>query len=151
MSKEEFAQISSTFLPQQHKTDAAFINRLFNAFDYDRSGEIDFKEFMLATVLTASENNEEKIHFCFRCLDVDNNNHLDREEITYAVSLLFQDHPELNQQPEEFNTPEKVVEQIFKCVDRDNDHTLTADEVVWFMQSNPEGFKNLGLHLLFLE
>ena len=90
------------------------MDRLFNAFDEDRSGEIDFSEFMLAMATCSSEQPEDKLKFCFKSLDIDNDGYLDPGEVLYAVRLIFEHNPELQTKvPEEVNSPEKVVHRVF--------------------------------------
>ena len=42
-----------------------FVDQIFRIFDKDGNGTIDFKEFMMATDMTASGSPEEKL----RCFD----------------------------------------------------------------------------------
>lgn len=42
INRDQFRQMAQTFLPEAQRT-TAFIDRLFNAFDSDRSGTIDFQ------------------------------------------------------------------------------------------------------------
>ena len=42
------------------------IEHLFRIFDRDNSGSIDFKEFVLATEITASGEPEEKLKWTFK-------------------------------------------------------------------------------------
>jgi hypothetical protein len=46
ITKAQFSNLATTFLPKD-QYDSEFVNRLFNAFDENRSGTIDFKEFVL--------------------------------------------------------------------------------------------------------
>jgi len=55
INKEQFHEMAGSFLPPQQRTDE-FIDRLFNAFDNDRSGEVDFQEFMLAMTMCSSDD-----------------------------------------------------------------------------------------------
>jgi Ca2+-binding EF-hand superfamily protein len=81
-------QLAESFLPPQQRTDE-FIDRLFNAFDTDKSGEIDFREFMMAMNYSTSEKPDEKLAFYFKTLDIDNSGFLEEKEIRYAVELIF--------------------------------------------------------------
>jgi Ca2+-binding EF-hand superfamily protein len=76
------------FLPPQQRT-AEFITRLFNAFDSNKSGEVDFREFTMAMNYSTSENPEEKVSFYFKTLDIDNSGFLEEKELLYAVELIF--------------------------------------------------------------
>lgn len=90
--------------------------------NFRSSGTIDFSEFMLAMTLCSSENPEDKLRFCFRSLDTDNNGtwwdlcheimlgSLDRSEVRYAVELIFKHNPGIeNKVAEDVNTPAKVL------------------------------------------
>merc|ERR1712181_99947 len=48
-----------------------FVDRIFRIFDKDGNGSIDFKEFMLATDMTASGSPEEKLRWAFKMYDKD--------------------------------------------------------------------------------
>eukprot|EP01128_Nolandella_sp_AFSM9_P004914 TRINITY_DN230_c0_g1_i1.p1 TRINITY_DN230_c0_g1~~TRINITY_DN230_c0_g1_i1.p1 ORF type:complete len:230 (-),score=71.96 TRINITY_DN230_c0_g1_i1:367-957(-) len=146
----QFQEMAGSFLPEAQRT-PEFIDRLFNAFDTDRSGTIDFSEFMLAMTLCSSDNPEDKLRFCFRSLDTDNNGSLDRDEVRYAVELIFKHNPGIeNKVAADVNTPQKVVEKIFEYVDTDKDDALTAEELVNFMHEDAKNFAYLGLNLIFL-
>jgi len=150
INKSQFKEMAVHFLPPQQCT-PEFVDRLFNAFDKDRSGEIDFQEFMLAMTMCSSENPEDKLRFCFRSLDTDGNGSLDRDEVLYAVKLIFKHNPGLESRvAPEVNTPEKVVKQIFDRVDINNDNTLSCEELIQFMREDPKTFNYLGLNLIFL-
>ncbi len=43
-----------------------FVDQIFRIFDKDGDGTIDFKEFMLATDMTASGTPEEKLRWAFK-------------------------------------------------------------------------------------
>jgi len=150
INRTQFQELAKSFLPPQQRTQQ-FIDRLYNAFDKDRSDQIDFHEFMLAMTLCSSDNPEDKLRFCFRSLDLDNNGYLDRNEITYAVELIFKHNPGLESKvAADVNSPEKVVTKIFEKVDANNDNKLTCEELVDFMRRDPKTFSYLGLNLVFL-
>jgi len=150
INRVQFKDMASNFLPEQQRT-PEFVDRLFNAFDKDRSGEVDFQEFMLAMAMCSSENPEDKLRFCFRSLDIDGNGTLDRTEISYAVQLIFKHNPGLESRvAPEVNSPEKVVKQIFDRVDVNRDNALSCEELVEFMRKDPKTFNYLGLNLIFL-
>eukprot|EP01130_Rhizamoeba_saxonica_P001874 TRINITY_DN116_c0_g1_i1.p1 TRINITY_DN116_c0_g1~~TRINITY_DN116_c0_g1_i1.p1 ORF type:complete len:173 (-),score=47.64 TRINITY_DN116_c0_g1_i1:49-567(-) len=150
ITSQQFARMAGSFLPEMQRT-PEFVDRLFNAFDTDHSGEIDFSEFMLAMAMCSSEEPEDKLRFCFRSLDIDNNGYLDRQELLYAVELIFKHNPGIGEKLNvDVNTPVKVVKKIFELVDVDGDQCLSCDELIDFMHKDIETFKYLGLNLIFL-
>jgi len=104
---------------------------------------------MMAVALAVSDKVEDKIRFCFRCLDQDGNMKLNKQEVLYAVELLFANRPALykNVSPT-LNTPDKVVEAIFNLVDKDKDENLDVEELI--QSSQTEEFNKLGLKHIFL-
>lgn len=71
---------------------------------------------MLAITLRSSESDDDKLRFCFRSLDIDNSGKLSRDEMLFAVKLLFQHNPGLEEQADfTVNTPEKVLVHSFRC------------------------------------
>jgi len=150
IDKAGFARMVGDFLPENQRS-PMLIDRLFNAFDTDNSGGIDFREFMIAISLSSSDNPEEKLLFCFRSLDVNNDGHLTRSEVLHAVELLFKHYPGMEDVvAEQLNSPEKVVEQIFSKVDSNGDGMLTPEELITFMKKHPKTFNYLGLNHIFL-
>jgi len=149
ITREFFADVAST-LTQNHTDDEEFIGRLFNAFDVDHSGLIDFREFILALTMISSDLSEDKIRFCFRSLDLDNSGSLDREELFYAVNLIFKNNPDVvNRVPEDINTPEKVVDKVFTTIDLNHDSKITCEELLDCLSQHPKMFSYLGLNIVF--
>jgi len=152
MSREQFKEVAPYFLNlEQHQKSSDYLDRLFNAYDKDRSGQMDFEEFIIATTMYSPDSPEEKLRFCFRSLDMDGNNSLDCDELIYAVQLIFKNNPGLDKKVSpEINTPDKVVSLIFEKVDVNKDNTLSCEELINFMNNDPNTFNFLGLNLIFL-
>jgi len=151
MNREEFKKAAATFLNSTEQRTDAFVDRLFSAFDGDQSGEIDFGEFMMAVTLAVSDNMEDKLRFCFKCMDADGSGTLSKDEVLYAVKLLFANRPALFRKvSQNLNTPEKVVDEIFKLVDADGSGTLDVEELISCLREKSAEFDRLGLKHIFL-
>ena len=64
LDKERILKIYQEISPSGNSRD--FVDQLFRIFDKDGNGSIDFKEFMLATDMTASGTPEEKLRWAFK-------------------------------------------------------------------------------------
>lgn len=61
------------------------MNRLFDMFDADGSGQIDFVEFSMALEMFTSQTPVQKLNFMFQCIDADGNGRLTKEELCKVV------------------------------------------------------------------
>ena len=58
---------------------------VFNTFDTDQNGFIDFKEFLVATYKQESGNSESKLKLAFEMYDVDKNGVVDLDLLEYII------------------------------------------------------------------
>ena len=85
LSKEHLVEIYSQIFPGGNSE--KFAEHVFGTFDTDRSGTIDFREFMLALHVTSCGTPEEKIRWAFRMYDIDGNGMIDITELKRLVPL----------------------------------------------------------------
>lgn len=69
--------------------DTNYIDHIFNIFDVDGSGDIDFFEFQLTLFMCRSKNPSNSIRFCVKCLDVNGSGKLEKEELIPAFERIF--------------------------------------------------------------
>jgi len=77
ITKDQFASI---FRPNSLGSDPE-LTHLFNAFDKNRNGKIDFNEFMYALAMTRGEPLRETLELAFRCYDKDGDGYIDYDEV----------------------------------------------------------------------
>ena len=60
-------------------------DRLFEIFDQDNSGSIDYGEFMNTIQSMVDGSDKDKVKFAFQLHDLDNNGYIDRSELKILI------------------------------------------------------------------
>ena len=97
---------------------------IFNTFDRDGDGWIDFKEFIIATDLTASSSPEDKLRWVFKLYDKDGSDSIQLREMLEVFATLY-----LNEGVNEDLAIERAT-KIFSFLDANNDGDISEDEFV---------------------
>lgn len=120
ITKEMFIQGMNKF----GITDPLMIEQNFAAFDQNRDGLIDFREFVVSLSTLLKGSAEEKLKFMFKYYDLDGSGTLSPDEVYYIfkTSALTQ-----GVQVSDDEIQQAVV-QCFKEIDVDGDGQLTFEE-----------------------
>lgn len=87
LDKKSFVKFFSQF--RADKDAEMFCEQLFNAFDTDRSGKVDFHEFLIAISLANDSDPKQKLRFAFKMYDTDNDNRLSLHEIEKIIEGMY--------------------------------------------------------------
>lgn len=87
LDKAEFARIYKQFFPFGDPTVLA--EYVFNVFDENKNGSIDFKEFICALSITSRGRLDEKLRWAFQLYDIDGDGTITYNEMlsTYRAPL----------------------------------------------------------------
>ena len=110
------------------------INRLFDLFDTDKNGTIDFNEFMEAIQKIIDGTDKDKIEFAFNLYDLDNNGIIDRLELKVLIEQSFIEN---NLDYDEFQL-ELLVDEFFKRADLDKSGTIDFKEFLNIADNYPK-------------
>jgi len=144
LNKEEFGRIYKQFFP--FGDPGQFAEYVFNVFDKDGNGTIDFKEFICALSVTSRGQLDEKLQWAFQLYDIDRDGTITYDEMLQIVRSIYKMTDQMVQLPEDENTPEKRVDKIFKNMDKDKDARLTYEEFVEGSKLDPTIVKALSLY-----
>ncbi|KAJ2977663.1 hypothetical protein NQ176_g4244 [Zarea fungicola] len=126
LSKQEFQKIYRQFFP--FGDPSSFADYVFNVFDSDRSGTIDFKEFICALSVTSRGKMEDKLDWAFQLYDIDRDGKITYDEMLQIVEAIYKMVGSMVKLPEDEDTPEKRVRKIFRMMDKDENGSLDLEE-----------------------
>jgi len=144
LDKAEFGRIYKQFFP--FGDPAEFADYVFNVFDEDKSGQIDFKEFICALSVTSRGRLEEKLKWAFQLYDIDKDGTITYDEMLQIVQSIYRMTGEMVKLPADEDTPEKRVDKIFRNMDKDKDAKLTYEEFVEGSKQDPTIVQALSLY-----
>ncbi|KAF7558992.1 hypothetical protein G7046_g5183 [Stylonectria norvegica] len=168
LTKEEFQKIYRQFFP--FGDPSSFADYVFNVFDSDKSGSIDFKEFICALSVTSRGKMEDKLDWAFQLYDIDGDGKISYDEMLKIVEAIYKmvsfyspkgpfgDVPtktcfpppqvgSMVKLPEDEDTPEKRVKKIFRMMDKDENGSLDMEEFkeeTFLLYAQPIPSQNLG-------
>ncbi len=122
-------------------------DRLFDIFDQDGSGSIDYDEFMGGIRSMVEGTDKDKIKFAFQLHDLDNNGYIDRDELK---ALIQQSFFENQVDYDEFQL-DLLVDEFFDRADKDMSGTIDYNEFLDIANDYPgfmEGFAVNPVHWL---
>ncbi|KAG1874554.1 EF-hand [Suillus subalutaceus] len=154
LDKTEFSRIYKQFFPFGDPGD--FADYVFNVFDENKNGTIDFKEFICALSVTSRGRLDEKLKWAFQLYDIDKDGFITYDEMLQIVTSIYKMTGQMVKLPADEDTPEKVrlthysacmkLNKIFRNMDRNKDAQLTYDEFVEGSKQDPTIVQALSLY-----
>uniref|UniRef100_A0A2K6F746 Guanylate cyclase activator 1C n=1 Tax=Propithecus coquereli TaxID=379532 RepID=A0A2K6F746_PROCO len=100
------------------------VNQVYNTFDMNKDGFIDFFEFIAAINLIVREKMQQKLKWYFKLYDADGSGSIDKNElldIFIGVQALG---------GQQTLSPEEFTNLVFRKIDINNDGELTLEEFI---------------------
>lgn len=134
MSLEEFVTAYNKIFPQGDAT--KFAEHIFNQFDSDRSGHIDFREFLQALSIQLKGSVEERLEWAFNLYDIDGTGFIERQELIEIARALHYHKGHLLVSDERV-TPQQIADYVLERADQNHDNKLSKEEFVTAAVNNP--------------
>ncbi|KAF9439027.1 Neuronal calcium sensor 1 [Entomortierella beljakovae] len=144
LDKPEFQKIYKQFFP--FGDPSTFADYVFNVFDANKNGKIEFKEFIVALSVTSRGGLEEKLQWAFQLYDIDNDESITYEEMLSIVDAIYKMVGTMVKLPADEDTAEKRVTKIFSLMDKDKDGKLTFEEFKEGSMKDPTIVQALSLY-----
>ncbi|TPX50259.1 hypothetical protein SeLEV6574_g01007 [Synchytrium endobioticum] len=144
LDRTEFQRIYKQFFP--FGDSSAFAEYVFNVFDENSNGVIDFREFIIALSITSRGGLDEKLVWAFQLYDINRDGYITRDEMLSIVEAIYKMVGTMVQLPADEDTPEKRVQKIFDLFDTDGDSRITLDEFREGSKKDPSIVTALSLY-----
>jgi len=137
MSRAKMAYMYQQIFPNGNAVN--FSENMFNAFDTDNSGTVNFREFIVVIHITTNGTPEEMINFMFKIYDLNRDGTISYMEVLKLTDALF-----------ELQGEEKVVGkagETFDKLDKNDDGMVTLGEFLSHCRNDEKvqgALKNLG-------
>ncbi len=119
-----------------------FVDRLFQLFDENNNGLINFPEFLTGlSILCIRGTLEEKMSFSFRIYDFDNDHKISNEELTSMLKTSLSENG-LSLTPAQI---EQIIRGTFKEADKNGDGFIDFDEYKRIVDKQPSILSSMTL------
>ncbi|XP_034971774.1 guanylyl cyclase-activating protein 3 [Zootoca vivipara] len=107
-----------------------YVETVFNIFDSNKDGFIDFLEFIAAINLVIRGKIDQKLKWYFKLYDADGNGTIDKKELLSIFTAIqaINGNQEL--------TPEEFTNMVFQKIDVNNDGELSLEEFINGVESD---------------
>jgi len=142
INKDEFKEV----MKQMGVVDPFLQDLIFNVFDDNKDGSINFQEFVTAlSVMTRGDPNE-KLEFAFHMYDLDGNGFIDKEEMAQIMEAFYKlVGPLVTFSGKKYESPQQLVEEFFDTMDVNGDGKISLEEYKDGAMKNPDIIQGLKL------
>eukprot|EP01120_Amphizonella_sp_Union-15-10_P003039 TRINITY_DN13340_c0_g1_i1.p1 TRINITY_DN13340_c0_g1~~TRINITY_DN13340_c0_g1_i1.p1 ORF type:complete len:195 (-),score=49.02 TRINITY_DN13340_c0_g1_i1:98-682(-) len=119
---------------------------IFNVFDSNKDGSINFQEFVTALSIMKRGTSDEKLEFAFQMYDFDGTKCITKESMTTIMEAFYKlVGPLVTYSGKKFENPEDLVEEFFEEMDNNHDGKISLEEYKEGAMKNTDIIQGLKL------
>lgn len=123
LDKQSFITFYKNLIPGNCEVKEEFAEAVFQAFDSDNNGFVDFGEFLIAFWMKAKGSVRNKLLWLFQVYDNDKSGYISMTELTHMLRLVFC----LKSMSDD---PVERAQYVMKLVDKNSDGQLSMSEFI---------------------
>lgn len=89
LDRQQFTHFYKQLIPGENQAENEFCSMVFDVFDSDKNGYVDFGEFLIAFWVRARGDLREKLSWLFDIYDTDHSGHITQYELYKMLKLVF--------------------------------------------------------------
>ncbi|KAM9666826.1 guanylyl cyclase-activating protein 1 [Trichechus inunguis] len=109
-----------------------YVEQMFETFDFNKDGYIDFVEYVAALSLVLKGKVEQKLRWYFKLYDVDGNGCIDRDELLTIIQAIRA----INPCSDSTMSAEEFTDLVFSKIDVNGDGELSLEEFMEGVQKD---------------
>ncbi|KAL6046190.1 Calcium-binding protein NCS-1, variant 2 [Balamuthia mandrillaris] len=142
ITKEEFKEV----MKQMGVVDNFLQELIFNVFDNNKDGTINFQEFVCALSVMTRGTTDEKLEFSFRLYDITSNGYITKDEMTKIMDSFYKlVGPLVTFSGKKYESHAQLVEEFFEQIDTTGEGKITLEMYKEGAVKNPDIIQGLKL------
>ncbi|XP_065322584.1 neuronal calcium sensor 1-like isoform X2 [Gordionus sp. m RMFG-2023] len=141
LHKKEFQKMYTQFFPEGNSTQ--FSEIIFDVFDENKDGYLNFREFILSLSIISRGTSEEKLDWAFSMYDLNRDNYITQKEM---MSIIMAIYDMLGHGNKERKNSQDKIKILFRDIDTNKDGKISKEEFIKFCRNDPSIMETLSLN-----
>uniref|UniRef100_A0A3P9LUW5 EF-hand domain-containing protein n=1 Tax=Oryzias latipes TaxID=8090 RepID=A0A3P9LUW5_ORYLA len=125
--------------------ESAYMKIVFQSFDTNKDGKIDFMEYVAAVNLILRGKLEDKLKWSFKVYDRDGHGSLSREEVGHVVRII--NNIKKHEDPNLTESADDICDRMFQLLDKNRDSQISLEEFIEGAEKDPWLMEHLRMDI----
>ncbi|KAK2149451.1 hypothetical protein LSH36_452g02018 [Paralvinella palmiformis] len=143
VNEETFKEIYAHFFPQGDSS--AYAHYVFNTFDQDHNGTINFEEFVKGLSVLARGTFDQKLLWAFSLYDVNGDGIITKDEMLDIVSAIYDMMGKFAEPTIDEHTAKEHVDRVFQRMDSNRDGVISIEEFMEICSKDDTVTKSMNM------